>query len=68
LGARVAVGISGAYQFRHKVTGETIDGVMRQVIVVGDGLIAKISEYHDIELVRAFMRLVSHAAAERIDR
>lgn len=56
------------YQFRHKVTGETIDGVMRQVIVVRDGRIARINEYHDIELVRAFMRLVSYAAAERIDR
>lgn len=57
-----------AYQFRHKVTGETIDGVMRQVIVVCDGLIARLNEYHDIELVRAFMRLVSYAAAERIGR
>ena len=56
------------YQFRHKVTGETIDGVMRQVIVVCDDLIARINEYHDIELVRAFMRLVSYAAAERIGR
>jgi ketosteroid isomerase-like protein len=54
-----------AYCFRHKVTGEAIDGAMRQVIEVRDGLIAKLSEYHDIELVRAFMRLVSYAAAEQ---
>jgi hypothetical protein len=54
-----------AYRFRHKVTGEAIDGGMRQVIEVCDGLIVQLSEYHDIELVRAFMRLVSHAAAEQ---
>jgi ketosteroid isomerase-like protein len=54
-----------AYRFRHKITGEAIDGAMRQVIEVRDGLIAKLSEYHDIELVRAFMRLVSYAAAEQ---
>jgi ketosteroid isomerase-like protein len=54
-----------AYRFRHKVTGEAIDGCMRQVIEVCDGLIVQLSEYHDIELVRAFMRLVSHAAAEQ---
>jgi len=57
-----------AYQFRHKLTRETIDGVMRHVIQVRDGLIVRINEYHDIELVRAFMRLVSHTAAERIGR
>ena len=57
-----------AYRFRHKVTRETIDGVMRHVIEVRDGLIVRINEYHDIALVRAFMRLVSHSAAERIGR
>lgn len=57
-----------AYRFRHTVTRETIDGVMRHVIQVRDGLIVRINEYHDIELVRAFMRLVSYAAAERIGR
>jgi ketosteroid isomerase-like protein len=57
-----------AYRFRHKVTRETIDGVMRHVIQVRDGLIVRINEYHDIALVRAFMRLVSHSAAEQIDR
>lgn len=57
-----------AYRFRHKVTGETIDGVMRHVIQVHNGRIARINEFHDIELVRAFMRLVSYSAAERIGR
>jgi ketosteroid isomerase-like protein len=55
-----------AYRFRHKVTRETIDGVMRHVIQVRDGRIVRINEYHDIALVRAFMRLVSHSAAEQI--
>ena len=57
-----------AYRFRHKVTGESIDGVMRHVIQVRDGRIVKLDEHHDIALVRAFMRLVSHSAAEQIGR
>jgi ketosteroid isomerase-like protein len=57
-----------AYRFRHKIAVETIDGDMRHVIEVRDGRIVKINEHHDIALVRAFMRLVSHSAAERIGR
>jgi ketosteroid isomerase-like protein len=56
------------FQFRHKLTGEVIEGVMRQVIEVRDGLIVKLSEYHDVELIRAFMRLVSHTATHGITR
>lgn len=52
------------YQFRHKITGEEIDGVMRHVIEVRDGLIVHLKEYHDIERIRAFMRLVAYAAAD----
>ena len=57
-----------AYRFRHKLARETIDGDMRHVIEVRDGRIVRINEYHDIALVRAFMRLVSHSAAEHIGR
>ena len=54
-----------AYCFRHKITGEDIDGVLRQVFEVRDGLIAGWREYTDLERVRAFMRLVAYTASER---
>lgn len=50
------------YCFRHKVTGEDIDGTMRQVIEFRDGLIVSWREYTDAARVQAFMRLVSHLA------
>lgn len=53
------------YCFRHKATGEEIEGTMRHVIRVENGLMADVKEYHDAERVRAFMRLVSYRAAER---
>ena len=52
------------YCFRHKATGEDIDGTMRQVIEFRDGLIVSWREYTDVERVRAFMRLVSYKAHE----
>jgi ketosteroid isomerase-like protein len=51
------------FHFRHRRTGEEIDGVMRHVATVRGGLIVAFEEYHDIERVKAFMRLVSHAAS-----
>ena len=51
------------YIFRHKLSGEAIDGVMRHVIVVDDGLVVDLDEYHDVERIKAFMRLVAQAAA-----
>lgn len=47
------------YAFKHKTTGEVIEGVMRQVIDVEDGKIIRLHEFHDVERLRAFMRLVS---------
>ena len=52
-----------AFAFRHKITGEVLEGVMRHVAVVEDGLIYDMAEYHDVERVKAFMRLVAHTAA-----
>ncbi|MEM8973057.1 MAG: nuclear transport factor 2 family protein [Pseudomonadota bacterium] len=52
-----------AYSFRHRVTGETIVGIMRLVVRTQDDLIAELKEYHDVEKVRAFMRLVAYKAA-----
>lgn len=52
------------YSFRHKATGEIIDGKMRQEVEVRDGLIVSWREYTDAEKVRAFMRLVAHTASD----
>jgi ketosteroid isomerase-like protein len=51
-----------AYCFKHKSTGEVIEGVMRQVFDLKDGKIVRLHEFHDVERIRAFMRLVSHIA------
>ena len=54
-----------AYCFRHRMTGEVIEGVARHVVEVEDGLIVRLHEYHDAERIKAFMRLVSYKAANR---
>jgi ketosteroid isomerase-like protein len=51
-----------SYLFRHKLTGEEIEGVMRHVVRVKAGRIVAIDEYHDVERIKAFMRLVAAAA------
>jgi ketosteroid isomerase-like protein len=53
------------FHFRHRVTGEDIEGSLRIVVVVRDGLIVRADEYHDVERIRAFMRLVAYVAHER---
>lgn len=50
-----------AYSFRHRATGQTIDGVMRVVASFRDGHIVRWQEYQDAERVEAFMRLVKAA-------
>ena len=52
-----------SYAFRHKWTGEILEGVMRHVASGGPSRIAVLEEYHDVERIKAFMRLVSHSAA-----
>lgn len=52
-----------SFCFRHRLTGEEIEGSMRQVIRVRDGLVVEFQEFHDLEKVRAFMRLVAYSAA-----
>jgi ketosteroid isomerase-like protein len=47
------------YGFRHRASGEVIDGVLRVVVQVVDGRIVQFREYHDRERIRAFMRLVA---------
>ena len=50
------------YTYRHKITGEAIDAEFRIVAHVRDGLVVDFKEIHDIEKVRAFMRLIAYVA------
>lgn len=53
------------YAFCHRSTQETISGVMRLVSVVKNGLIIDLKEFHDLEKVKAFMRLIAHKANDQ---
>jgi ketosteroid isomerase-like protein len=50
------------YHYRHKKTGNCIEGTMRHVVQVRDGLVDQIEEYHDVDRIRAFMRMVAYSA------
>jgi ketosteroid isomerase-like protein len=50
---------SVSYRFRHVACGEEIEGRMRHVAWMRDGLIARGSEYHDRARVEAFFRLIA---------
>ncbi len=45
-------------EFRHRASGQSIDGTFRHAVVVEQGQIVRMEEYHDAERVAAFMRLV----------
>ena len=45
--------------YRHRATGEILDGRFRLNIRVADGLVVQIREYHDAERIQAFFRLVA---------
>lgn len=47
-----------AYAFRHRQSGETIDGVMRLLVSVENGHIVRWHEFHDTDKVEAFLRLI----------
>jgi ketosteroid isomerase-like protein len=55
------------FAFRHRATGEEIDGVMRVVAQISNGQIVRFREYHDQERLRAFMRLVATNVADAPD-
>ncbi len=46
------------FAFRHRSSGQIIDGTMRIVTQVTKGQIVRYREYHDQERLRAFMHLV----------
>lgn len=50
--------------YRHRATGEVLDGRFRLVLTVRDGLVCRIEEYHDAARVEAFARLIGGVAPE----
>jgi ketosteroid isomerase-like protein len=52
------------YHYRHRATGDCIEGIMRHVALVQDGLVVQLEEYHDVERIRAFMRMVAYSAVQ----
>jgi len=49
-----------AFRYRHRATGEELEGSRRLVFKLKDGLIVRIDGYHDAKLFEAFMRLMKH--------
>jgi ketosteroid isomerase-like protein len=45
------------FSYRHRASGETLAGSKRWVIVIRDGLVARVDDYQDAALIAAFMRL-----------
>ena len=52
-----------AFKYRHRPTGEMLEGTRRLVFKVEDGLIVRIDGYHDARLVEVFFRLMKHREA-----
>jgi ketosteroid isomerase-like protein len=48
------------FRYRHRPTGEVLEGSRRVVFKLKDGLIVRIDSYHDGKLFEAFMRLMKH--------
>jgi ketosteroid isomerase-like protein len=58
-GARAHV----SYVYRHRATGEVLEGTRRLLIQIRDGLIQRIDGYYDDRMVEAFMRLTRYRIA-----
>jgi ketosteroid isomerase-like protein len=50
------------FRIRHRKTGYIIDGACRQIARVRGGRVVALDEYHDVERIKAFMKMVSCAA------
>lgn len=46
-----------AFQYRHRQSGQVLEGTRRLVFQVKDGLIVRMDRFHDDRLVDAFMKL-----------
>jgi ketosteroid isomerase-like protein len=53
------------YVMRHRASGEELSGSKRFVCTLQGGLITRVFEYHDVELVEAFMRHANGRIAAR---
>jgi ketosteroid isomerase-like protein len=51
------------YVYRHRTTGEVLEGTRRLVLQIRGGLIVRIDGYYDDRMVEAFMRLTQHRVA-----
>lgn len=67
---RVIAGVDGdvvkvqtQFKFHHRRTGENLEGSMRTVFTVRDGLVVRCDEYLDRSLLDAFMRMVREREA-----
>ncbi len=61
------VGLSGmvvrvqtSFRFRHRLSGEILEGSMRTVFTTANGLVIRVDEYLDEALVAAFIQLTRH--------
>ena len=52
------------FMYRHRESGEKLEGRFRMVMVVKDGKLARTDEYHDRAKVEAFMRLFGRRPRE----
>jgi ketosteroid isomerase-like protein len=55
------------FMYRHRESGEMLNGRFRMVMEVKYGFLVRTDEYHDRAKVEAFMRLVGGAAARRVN-
>lgn len=53
------------FRYRHRASGECIDGVERIEAEIENGLIVTYREYHDADRIRAFLRLCEQTEAVR---
>jgi ketosteroid isomerase-like protein len=52
------------FMYRHRESGEKLEGRSRMVMVVNDGKLVRTDEYHDRAKVEAFMRLFGRRPRE----
>jgi ketosteroid isomerase-like protein len=52
------------FMYRHRESGEKLEGRFRMVMVVKDGKLVRTDEYHDRAKVEAFMRLFGRRPRE----
>lgn len=57
------VRVQTQFRFRHRRTGEILEGTMRTVFTTGNGLVLRVDEYLDEALVAAFVQLTRNREA-----